>query len=66
MPSSLDADGRQRMVGLQHYLDRLMEVEAVRRSEPLLLFLSADKEPTRRSLWQAAVGTTQFAGEAAS
>ena len=62
LPSSLDAEGKERLLLLQRYLNTLMDVEALRRSEPLLYFLSTDTDPVRRSLWRAAVGSTQFVG----
>ena len=55
-PSSLQAEGRERLPALQLFLSRLMEDQVLRRCEPLLYFLNADRDSARRRLWAAAVG----------
>jgi len=55
LPSSLSEEGDQRLAPLQACLAALLSVEALRCSEPLLLFVGAHHDPARRGVWEAAV-----------
>jgi hypothetical protein len=55
LPSSVEAEGAQRIGPLGAYLSRLMRSVALRRSQQLLYFVGA-QSPARRRLWAAAAG----------
>jgi hypothetical protein len=56
LPSPLDEEGGARIGPLQELLSRLLAVEALRRSEALMLFLGAHTDQARRHAWETAVG----------
>ena len=55
LPSSMYAEGAQRLQLLQAYLVALLGNEALRRSDPLLYFVGANYSTARRRVWKAAV-----------
>jgi hypothetical protein len=56
LPSPLDEEGASRSGPLQELLSRLLSVDAIRRSEPMMLFVGAHTDQARRHAWEAAVG----------
>mmetsp|Transcript_28312 Transcript_28312/g.90253 ORF Transcript_28312/g.90253 Transcript_28312/m.90253 type:complete len:636 (+) Transcript_28312:2132-4039(+) len=56
LPSPLDEEGGARLGPLQELLSQLLSVDAIRRSEPLMLFVGAHTHQARRHAWEAAVG----------
>ena len=54
LPGPLEVEGKDRLGKLQIYLDRLMRVDTLRRSEPLARFLCQDA--TKLARWRSTVG----------
>ncbi|KAL3926160.1 MAG: hypothetical protein SGPRY_003425 [Prymnesium sp.] len=55
LPSSLEAEGKERIPLLQRYLNQLMQVESLRCSQPLAYFVGASHDSTRLGTWQSAI-----------